>query len=106
MLKNMSMLAKKANGHTLPTESIFDPVLCEIMYRWFCPSAGQILDPFAGGSVRGIIAGCLDYQYIGIDLRQEQIDANYEQINIAQNKKPLWICADSRDMDSHLPSRL
>jgi len=34
--------------------SIFDPVLCELMYSWFCPEGGQIVDPFAGGSVRGL----------------------------------------------------
>lgn len=36
--------------------SIFDPVLCELAYRWFTPADGSILDPFAGGSVRGIVA--------------------------------------------------
>jgi DNA modification methylase len=36
--------------------SIFDPVLCELAYRWFCPPGGLVLDPFAGGSVRGIVA--------------------------------------------------
>jgi hypothetical protein len=56
--------------------STFDPVLCELMYNWFCPEEGQIVDPFAGGSVRGIVAGLLEYKYYGIDLRQEQIDAN------------------------------
>jgi DNA modification methylase len=104
MLKNMAILAKKASGANLPSESIFDPVLCEIMYRWFCPPGGQILDPFAGGSVRGIIAGSLDYNYTGIDLRQEQITANYEQVDIVKDKKPTWICGDSRDMDTHLPT--
>ena len=39
--------------------SIFDPVLCEIAYRWFCPPDGMVLDPFAGGSVRGIVASRL-----------------------------------------------
>jgi hypothetical protein len=102
MLKNMAALAKKASGSNLPSESIFDPVLCEIMYRWFCPAGGQIFDPFAGGSVRGIIAGSLDYNYIGIDLRQEQIDANYEQIEIIRDRKPVWICGDSREMETHL----
>ena len=96
------MLAAK-NGNKLPAESIFDPVLCEIMYRWFCPAGGQILDPFAGGSVRGLIAGSLDFNYTGLDLRQEQIDANYEQIEIVRDKKPRWICADSRLMDAVLP---
>ena len=59
--------------------SIFDPVICELMYQWFCPAGGQIVDPFAGGSVRGIVANLLNYKYWGCDLRQEQIDANYEQ---------------------------
>jgi len=59
--------------------SIFDPVICEIMYKWFCVDKGHILDPFAGGSVRGIVANLLGYKYTGIDLRQEQIDSNREQ---------------------------
>ena len=46
--------------------SIFDPVLCELMYSWFCPQGGNILDPFAGGSVRGIVAHYLGYHYDGI----------------------------------------
>ena len=29
--------------------SVFDPVLCECMYRWYVPQGGKILDPFAGG---------------------------------------------------------
>jgi DNA modification methylase len=103
MLKNLAALSKKVSGSSLPTESIFDPVLCEIMYRWFCPSGGQILDPFAGGSVRGIMAGSLDYNYTGIDLRQEQVDANTQQIEIVKDKKPVWLCGDSREMDNHLP---
>jgi DNA modification methylase len=102
MLKNLAELAAKT-GAKLPSESIFDPVLCEIMYRWFCPCGGQIFDPFAGGSVRGIVAGSLDFNYTGIDLRQEQIDANNEQIEIAGNRKPAWICADSAAMESVLP---
>jgi hypothetical protein len=104
MLKNMSDLAKKVSGSALPSESIFDPVLCEIMYRWFCPPNGRVLDPFAGGSVRGIIAGSLDYNYMGIDIRQEQVDANYSQIDIVRDRKPVWICGDSGDMDARLPS--
>lgn len=45
--------------------SIFDPVLCELMYRWFCPENGLVIDPFAGGSVRGIVANYLGYKYTG-----------------------------------------
>lgn len=59
--------------------SIFDPVLCEIAYRWFSPPGGSVLDPFAGGSVRGIVAAALGRRYVGVDLRPEQIEANRSQ---------------------------
>ena len=54
-----------ANRDEATGTSIFDPVLCEIAYRWFSPVGGLILDPFAGGSVRGIVASKLGRQYIG-----------------------------------------
>ena len=81
--------------------SIFDPVLCELMYKWFCPDAGKILDPFAGGSVRGIAANLLGYNYTGIELREEQIVANVEQGHgILPDNMPEWICGNSRDVCS------
>lgn len=79
--------------------SIFDPVLCELAYRWFCPAGGIILDPFAGGSVRGIVASILGRDYLGIDLREEQIQANIEQAKkICKGTLPKWIVGDSRDV--------
>ncbi|MGB3315839.1 MAG: DNA methyltransferase, partial [Albidovulum sp.] len=48
-----------SDAATASGTSIFDPVLCEIAYRWFCPQGGTVLDPFAGGSVRGIVASQL-----------------------------------------------
>lgn len=62
-----------------PSTSVFDPVLCELAYTWFCPKGGAILDPFCGGSVRGIVACQLGYRYTGIDLRDEQIQENRKQ---------------------------
>lgn len=61
--------------------SIFDPVICELVYRWFCPLGGKVLDPFAGGSVRGVVAGRLKRRYFGIDLSEQQITANRVQWN-------------------------
>lgn len=79
--------------------SIFDPVLCELAYRWFCPPGGQIVDPFAGGSVRGIVAGALGFDYCGIDLRPEQIAANEAQANeIETQRRPMWIVGDALDV--------
>lgn len=77
--------------------SVFDPALTELMYNWFCPENGTILDPFAGGSVRGIVANYLGYKYTGIELRQEQVDSNREQaLNILSiENQPQWYCGDS-----------
>lgn len=77
--------------------SIFDPALCEVLYHWFCPDGGTILDPFAGGSVRGIVANYLGYKYSGIDIREEQIDSNREQaIDILSvENQPQWYVGDS-----------
>ena len=72
------------------TVSIFDATLCEKMYEWFCPKEGRVLDPFAGGSVRGIVATEMGYIYNGIDLSDEQIEANKKQ-----SDKPNWITGDS-----------
>ncbi len=62
--------------------SIFDPVLAEVVYTWFTAPGFTILDPFAGGSVRGVVAGMLGRQYTGIELRLEQVKANMEQLDI------------------------
>ncbi|MDO8716395.1 MAG: DNA methyltransferase [Dehalococcoidales bacterium] len=79
--------------------SIFDPVLCELAYRWFCPPGGTILDPFAGGSVRGIVASKLGRKYIGIDLSARQIEANRAQAErICNDPLPAWHCGDSANI--------
>lgn len=100
-VKTMSGLSEeqyflKYGRKPMTGESIFDPSLCELMYHWYCPENGTILDPFAGGSVRGIIANYLGYNYTGIDIREEQIESNYEQgREILGDRCPKWICNDS-----------
>lgn len=59
--------------------SIYDPVLQELAVRWFAPPHGHVLDPFAGGSVRGVVSACLGHPYTGVDLRADQVTANREQ---------------------------
>lgn len=69
--------------------SIFDPVLWECMIRWFAPTAGgRILDPFAGGCTRGIVAGFLGYQYTGVEWRPGQADINKRQADVINFAKP------------------
>jgi DNA modification methylase len=82
--------------------SIFDPVVCELAYLWFCPKQNsRILDPFAGGSVRGIVASTMGHDYTGIELREEQVLSNREQakrIFEEEEKKPDWIIGDSNQV--------
>lgn len=82
--------------------SIFDPVLCELAYRWFSPKGSTILDPFAGGSVRGVVASKLGRQYIGCELREEQVEANREQgSKLCADPIPVWHCGDSQLIDEY-----
>jgi hypothetical protein len=83
--------------------SIFDPVTAECAVRWYSAAGGTVLDPFAGGSVRGIVSSILGREYIGVDLRPEQVAANYAQQHIADaDHLPQWITGDSRRLDDLL----
>jgi len=82
--------------------SVFDPVMCELAYRWFSPQGGTVLDPFAGGSVRGLVAGILGRPYRGNDLRPEQVESNREQRDAFARRgllaaDPEWTIGDSAD---------
>ncbi|MEW2580140.1 class I SAM-dependent methyltransferase [Streptomyces syringium] len=82
--------------------STFDPVLAEASYAWYCPDGGQVLDPFAGGSVRGLVAANAGHRYTGIDLSPSQIDANEEAAAAWKERdllaaEPRWILGDSAE---------
>lgn len=79
--------------------SVFDPVLCELDYAWFTAEGDRVLDPFAGGSVRGVVAAMMGREYVGIDLRAEQIEANVAQAaEICGDVRPTWHVGDSLRM--------
>ena len=87
------------NTESFNGTSVFDPVVAELAYLWFCPSKGKVLDPFAGGSVRGIVAGKMGLTYQGVELREEQVAANEKQADeIPTSKRPSWVCGDSREL--------
>jgi hypothetical protein len=95
-------IGEKYGREEMNGTSIFDPVLCELAYRWFSPPGGTIIDPFAGGSVRGIVASKLGRQYVGGDLRAEQVEANRSQgdeLCADDQFPPVWHCGDSRHID-------
>lgn len=56
--------------------STFDPVTAEVIYQWFSPEKGLILDPFAGEQTKAFVAAALGYGYHGIEIRSDQVAAN------------------------------
>lgn len=108
LLKALNDLSEKARSGSRVSEdeSVFDPFLCEIMYTWFGKKGANVLDPFAGGSVRGIVAAVCGLEYVGFDVREEQIKANVEQIPILEgfegSTTPTWVLCDSSKMNSVL----
>ena len=98
--KNPSLLSIGNNEKKGSFISIFDPALCEVLYKWFCPDNGTILDPFAGGSVRGIVANYLGYKYSGIDIIKEQVESNREQAKeiLKADNQPKWWVGDSNEL--------
>ena len=81
---------KTLNGNA----SVLDPVACEVILRFFMPTAGRRLyNPFGGGVQMGFVAGSYGYEYVASELRQNQCDANNaicQDLNSAR-----WIKSDS-----------
>lgn len=91
----------KSNG-----TSVFDPVLCELIYKWFCPKGGSVNDFCTGGPVRGVVAAKLGLEFNGIDLRAEQIAANIENgRKIVPENMPNWITGDGVDALELFPAK-
>jgi hypothetical protein len=96
---NLLELSKTLRADGWDGTSVFDPVLSELVFRWCCPEGGAILDPFAGGSVRGIVAGVLGFSYTGVELRPEQVGANKARARRLTahelRRRPRWIEGDA-----------
>ena len=97
LLNHNLKLQKQIGKNESTSSSIFDPIICELAYKWFAPDNGKVFDPFAGGSVRGIVAEYLGYNYTGIELRAEQIESNRIQAK-ELGLQPEWIEGDSANI--------
>jgi DNA modification methylase len=101
--------ARGADVKKAESISEFDPYLCELMYRWFSNKGDKILDPFAGGCVRGVVSSVLGRDYYGVDLSLEQIDANYIALNNIRDRYTqddagdiMWRRGDSEEILKNL----
>lgn len=81
--------------------SILDPVLAELVVKWFGLRGGTAFDCFAGDSVFGYVAAYEGMQFVGIELRKEQADLNQQRVD--KDKLPAkYICDDALNMDKHI----
>lgn len=83
--------------------SNFDPVLAEIIYKWFCVPGGKILDPFGGEQTKGVVAGELGFQYTAVEFRQDQVDLNKSKTNVYP--AVTYICGDSNNIKELIKDR-
>ena len=82
--------------------SLFDPVLSEIICRWFTPYGGaKIFDCFAGDTQKGLVFGQCGFDFTGIELRQEQVDINNRVIE-GRNLPIRYICDDGQNVAKHI----
>lgn len=84
--------------------SILDPVLAEIIIRYFMPNkaaGGNVVDCFAGDTVFGFVAAQLGNKFTGIELRQEQVDFNQSRVD-EYGLAAKYICDDGRNVLQHV----
>lgn len=84
------------------TVSILDPVLCETLINWFAlPKKTKCIDPFAGDTSFGFVSSLKECEFIGIELRPEQVE-----LNRARSKKfnlnAQYICDDGQNILKHV----
>lgn len=101
----------KGNNEKSNGTSVFNPVLTEVIYKWFCVSRGNIYDPFAGGITRGAVASMLGYNYTGIDISTTQVECSEQQYEELKEQYDIkgrcnWYIADSSNMLDNTSNRL
>lgn len=102
--KGLGTLANKTSDNITGT-SIFDPVLTEAMYSWYCPEGGLIIDPFAGGVTRGAVASILGYEYRGADVSSQQCATNRKILENLGEKKAQYDEVSGEKLYAHLDKK-
>jgi len=81
--------------------SLFDPVLSEILCRWFTPYQGaKIFDCFAGDTQKGLVFCECGFAFKGVELRQEQVDIN-NKVLANRELQIEYVCDDGRNVCAH-----
>jgi DNA modification methylase len=79
--------------------SLLDPVMAEIVCRWFGLENCKTFDCFAGDSVFGYVSAYLGNDFTGIELRPEQVSLNNERV---EGMTARYICDDGQNVARHI----
>jgi DNA modification methylase len=79
--------------------SLLDPVMAEIICRWFGTENCKTFDCFAGDSVFGYVSSYLGNEFTGIELRKEQVQLNNERVT---GMTAIYIHDDGQNVSKHL----
>jgi DNA modification methylase len=79
--------------------SLLDPVMAEIICKWFGLDNCKTFDCFAGDSVFGYVSAYLGNEFIGIELREEQANLNNGRV---QGMSARYICDDGQNVANHI----
>jgi hypothetical protein len=85
------------------TNSVFPAPLVEWVLLRYAPSGSHILDAFAGGPPRAVVASIMGYQYSGFELREDQIAENQAILRELKLGNVQYIHGDARFLDADLP---
>ena len=96
------VLEKEAQNVVLSGVSLFDPVLTEIMAKWFTPrKESKIFDCFAGDTYKGLVFAMCGHSFRGIELRREQVDINNRIIE-GRELDIEYVCDDGQNVAQHI----
>lgn len=79
--------------------SLLDPVMAEVVCRWFGLDNCKTFDCFAGDSVFGYVSAHLGNEFVGIELRPEQAQLNNERV---AEMSARYICDDGQNVAKHI----
>ena len=93
--KVVTKTGKSFNGNA----SVLDPVACDVILRFFMPTAGKrVYNPFGGGVQFGFITASYGYDYVASEIRRNQCDANNALCSDLPGKAE-WVLSDSSTYD-------
>lgn len=81
--------------------SLFDPVVSQLCYQWFCINGGHVIDCCSGDTRKGNVIAKLGGKYTGIELRENQVIHN----NSKSFEGATWICDSGININRYIPDK-